>query len=426
MNAEDLTISVRASLASAPARTENDAPADGDASEGGGALSRIAAALGARRTAEDKDGKELDAPAVGSRDLVAEGRIAGVTVSPSGVAKVTLNADGLSPDEASALAKAAQAATERVKGVARAVIVGGPRDGPNTAPSKAMANRHANPLGLRAESQKGAKEERIAAGAEALKDVGRVIAVASGKGGVGKSTVALYLALALSARGLKVGLLDADIYGPSLPTFVGWPSGEKPPLKDGRIQPVEAFGLKTMSIGYLVDDAKALAWRGPMVMGATRQLLSDVDWGALDVLVVDTPPGTGDVHLTMAREKRGPRPLLDAAIVVTTPQPLARADVARGLQFFEAVGAPVLGLVRNMAFMETAEGARVHPFGEAAPQTDVPDAPPLLAELPLTPALASLGAAPPDLGAAPAPVRAAFDALADVVINGPTEGSVRT
>ncbi|MEO1015250.1 MAG: P-loop NTPase [Pseudomonadota bacterium] len=403
MSSEDLTLRVRASLAKAKA--ENDGGASGE-----GALSRIASAFGAKKSAPE--------PGASPRDLIAEGRIAAVSVSPAGVAKVTLNAEGLSPDDAAALGRLAEAAAARVEGVARAVVVGGPQAAPRTAPPRSIARSmggHDNPLGVPAGAQ-SAKQERIAAGAHALKDVGRVIAVASGKGGVGKSTVALYLALALSARGLKTGLLDADIYGPSLPTLTGWRAGDKPEMNDGRIQPVNAFGLKTMSIGYLVDDAKALAWRGPMVMGATRQMLSDVEWGALDVLIIDTPPGTGDVHLTMAREKRGDRALLDAAIVVTTPQPLARADVARGLQFFEAVGVRVLGVTQNMAFMETPDGARVYPFG--APEETSPDdaAPPLLAELPVDPALARLGVAPPDVDALPASVKAAFEALADAAM----------
>lgn len=168
-----------------------------------------------------------------------------------------------------------------------------------------------------------------------------VIAVASGKGGVGKSTVAARLALALKDKGLAVGLLDLDIHGPSLPVL--FPSADRLTAEEGRIQPCEAEGLRLVSIGYMVDERKAVAWRGPMVMNAARQLIEDTGWGELDVLVVDTPPGTGDAHLSMVQRLK-----LDGAILVATPSPLALADVRRGAMLFEKVGAPVLGIVLNM------------------------------------------------------------------------------
>lgn len=384
---EDLTIRVRDALRRAAASKAPSA----SGGRGGSPLSTLRQALSGREAA--------------TRDLVSEGVIADVSVSPSGVARVTLATDSLAPDAAAAIATAAQAAVEAVSGVSRAVIVGGPASASRTMP---RTGGHDDPLGLA-----NAKKARIDAGADALAETGKVIAVASGKGGVGKSTVALHLALALKARGRRVGLLDADIYGPSLPTLVGWRAGDKPSTSGGAIEPVEAFGLRTMSIGYLVDAQKALAWRGPMVMGATRQLLQDVAWGPLDALIIDTPPGTGDVHLTLARAKRGARPLLDGAIVVTTPQPLAEADVARGLQFFDATGVPVIGLVRNMSFMNGADGARTFPFGEARPPA--PGGAPLIGELPIDPALGALGMGPIDHEALPAPIKDQFQRLADAV-----------
>jgi ATP-binding protein involved in chromosome partitioning len=171
--------------------------------------------------------------------------------------------------------------------------------------------------------------------------VKHVIAVASGKGGVGKSTTSINLALALQQMGLKVGVLDADIFGPSLPMLVGL--DKKPEAKNKIIQPLEAFGLKLMSIGFLIDVDQPVVWRGPRVMGATQQLLKDVAWGPLDVLVVDMPPGTGDVQLTMVQQAP-----LSGAVIVSTPQDLALIDARKGLAMFEKVNVPIMGIIENM------------------------------------------------------------------------------
>ena len=187
-----------------------------------------------------------------------------------------------------------------------------------------------------------------------------VIAVVSAKGGVGKSTVALNLALALKEKGLKVGVLDADIYGPSLPTMTGT-VGTKPKYEKGKkLVPVEAFGLKLMSIGYVTDQSDAMIWRGPMVISAINQMLRDVDWGELDVLVIDTPPGTGDAQLTLAQKVA-----LTGAVIVSTPQTVAIADVRRGISMFEKTHIPLLGLVENMAWFEDpVSGTKSYIFGE--------------------------------------------------------------
>jgi ATP-binding protein involved in chromosome partitioning len=174
--------------------------------------------------------------------------------------------------------------------------------------------------------------------------VDSVVAVASGKGGVGKSTTALNLALGLSALGLKVGILDADIYGPSVPRLTA--ITERPQTRDGKIMiPIERFGLKIMSIGFLVDEATPMIWRGPMVMSAITQMLREVDWGTLDVLVVDMPPGTGDAQLTLAQTVP-----VSGAVIVSTPQDLALIDARRGAAMFERVNIPVLGVIENMSY----------------------------------------------------------------------------
>lgn len=176
-----------------------------------------------------------------------------------------------------------------------------------------------------------------------VRGVKRIIAVASGKGGVGKSTIAAGLAVALARKGLKVGLLDADIYGPSLPTLMGL-HGQKPAQQNGKIVPLEAHGVKVMSIGFMVDPAQALIWRGPMVQSAFKQLLSDVDWQGCDVLILDTPPGTGDVQLTLAQSIK-----VDGAIIVSTPQELALADARKGVAMFQKLNVPIIGLIENMS-----------------------------------------------------------------------------
>lgn len=172
--------------------------------------------------------------------------------------------------------------------------------------------------------------------------VAHILAVASGKGGVGKSTVAVNLALAIAAEGHRVGILDADIYGPSLPTMMGL-KGVQPKVVEKRIQPVEKHGVHVMSLGFLVEEDTPMVWRGPMVHSAVTQFLREVDWGQLDWLVVDMPPGTGDAHLTLTQAVP-----LDGAVIVTTPQDIALIDARKGLKMFDKVGARILGIVENM------------------------------------------------------------------------------
>jgi ATP-binding protein involved in chromosome partitioning len=192
-----------------------------------------------------------------------------------------------------------------------------------------------------------------------LPGVKNIIAVASGKGGVGKSTVAANLALAWAAQGARVGVLDADIYGPSQPLMLGL-TGQRPTAPDGKhIKPLSAHGVVAMSIGFLIDPDQPMVWRGPMVTQALTQLLSDTDWGELDYLVVDMPPGTGDIQLTLAQ-----RVPVAGAVIVTTPQDIALADARKGLAMFEKVAVPVLGIIENMGIHICSNcGHAEHIFG---------------------------------------------------------------
>ena len=175
-----------------------------------------------------------------------------------------------------------------------------------------------------------------------MKNIKKIIGVASGKGGVGKSTVAVNLALALARDGAKVGLLDADIYGPSQPMMVG-AVGERPEFKEGALQPVIRHGLQTMSMGYLIEQTAPMVWRGPMIGKALQQLLGDTEWDALDYLVIDLPPGTGDVQLTLCQKVP-----VNGIVMVTTPQDVALSDVRRACEMFQKMNVPMLGVVENM------------------------------------------------------------------------------
>ncbi len=209
--------------------------------------------------------------------------------------------------------------------------------------------------------------------------VAAVIAVASGKGGVGKSTTALNLALGLRDLGLKVGLLDADIYGPSIPRLTG--IREKPELNSERkMIPIRRFGLAVMSIGFLVEEDTAMIWRGPMVMSALTQMLRDVDWGKLDVLVVDMPPGTGDAQLTLAQNVP-----LKGAVIISTPQDLSLIDARRGLAMFKKVNVPVLGIIENMSYFQCPHcGTRSDIFGHGGARHEAEKlGVPFLGEIPL-------------------------------------------
>jgi ATP-binding protein involved in chromosome partitioning len=243
-----------------------------------------------------------------------------------------------------------------------------------TAERKAGAARP--PQGPRAAPARGAPRGEALQG---VPGVEAIIAVASGKGGVGKSTTAVNLALGLSALGLKVGILDADIYGPSLPKLLA--IRERPQIIGGtRLKPIMRYGLTVMSIGFLIDEETAMIWRGPMVISALTQMLREVEWGTLDVMVVDMPPGTGDAQLTMAQQVP-----LKGAVIVSTPQDLALIDARRGVSMFKRVNVPVLGVVENMSYFLCPQcGTRSDIFGHGGARHEAERlGVPFLGEVPL-------------------------------------------
>ncbi len=216
-------------------------------------------------------------------------------------------------------------------------------------------------------------------------NLGRIIAISSGKGGVGKSTVSANLAVALAQKGHRVGVMDADVYGPNIPRMFG--VFEKPPVIQGRIQPLLAWGVKLMSLGFLVDRDAAAIWRGPIIMKIVQQFLRDVEWGELDYFIVDLPPGTGDAQLSLVQSCQ-----VATAVIVTTPQEVAVGDALRGAKMFERVNVPVAGVVENMSpYTDPVSGVRLAMFGEGGGQRLADElSVPLLGQVPLQPGLADL------------------------------------
>ena len=293
-------------------------------------------------------------------DLVSRDMIRALTVD-GGTVRFVIEAPSAEAARAmEGLRQAAERLVAGLPGVEKAQVA---LTAPTKEPPQLKVGRHPTPQ----------------AGPEGVPGVARILAIGSGKGGVGKSTVTSNLAVALAKQGRRVGLLDADIYGPSQPRMMG--VSERPKSPDGkRIIPLQAHGVTMMSIGLMVDPAKAVVWRGPMLMGALQQMLGQVEWGTLDVLLIDLPPGTGDVQLTLCQKTQ-----LTGAIIVSTPQDVALIDARKAIDMFNTLNTPVLGLIENMSLYICPNcGHEAHLFGHGGVKAEAEAmGVPLLGALPI-------------------------------------------
>jgi len=316
-------------------------------------------------------------------DLVALGMISGLAIKDGHVA-FAIEVDPARGEKAEPLRAQAEKTVFALPGVLSVTAVltaqtkgrAAPKGPPPQMPGRGgHGHGHAHPPGPQDRGTAHLRPEK-----PLMPGVKHVIAVASGKGGVGKSTTATNLALALKGLGLKVGIFDADIFGPSQPRMLGV-AGKRPTSEDGKIiEPIEALGLKVMSIGFMMNEEDPVVWRGPMVMGALEQMMRDVRWGELDVMVVDMPPGTGDTQLTMTQ-----RVPLSGAVIVSTPQDIALIDARKGLAMFKKVDVPILGIVENMStYICPNCGHEEHIFGHGGARLEATRlATEFLGELPL-------------------------------------------
>jgi ATP-binding protein involved in chromosome partitioning len=290
---------------------------------------------------------------VSGKDIIANDMVSGLVIKDRNIG-FAIEIDPADADRMEPLRKAAERAVLELDGVSSVSVV---LTAHNTAPAPAAETPDSG--------AKPAPRANEAPATSLLPGVGAIVAVASGKGGVGKSTTAVNLAVALTSLGKRVGSLDADVYGPSLPRMLG--ISDKPkPLANKKIEPLEAHGVKVMSMGFMVPEDTAMVWRGPMVIGALEQMMREVEWGELDVLIVDMPPGTGDAQLTMAQ-----RVPLAGVVIVSTPQDIALIDARKGMNMFAKVNVPVLGIVENMSmFICPNCGEQTDIFGHGGAKTE--------------------------------------------------------
>jgi len=351
-------------------------------------------------------------PRVG-KDVISAGTVTGIEVQPDGKVRLAVL---LRREDPASLAREIRAALRDVEGVAGVKLdFHDPASGtgPNHLPTSHGSVEPAQPT----------PKATPAPSARQLPHLGRIVAVSSGKGGVGKSTVAANLAVALAAAGHRVGLMDADIYGPNLPRMLGI-VGQQPLVLDGKMQPVEAHGVKVMSLGSIVERDAAAIWRGPIIQKIIQQFLTDVEWGQLDYFIVDLPPGTGDAQLSLVQSVH-----LDGALIVTTPQEVAVGDALRGARMFEKVGVPVLGIVENMSYFACPHcGERTAIFASGGGRRLAQELGlPLLAEVPLQAGMPDLSetGVPVVLGDPSSAAARALVDLAAVVVQRVSGQSVR-
>ena len=293
-------------------------------------------------------------------DVISAGMIQDLTVGDDGRVSFTFL---LGRDDSATIVREARAAVREVEGVSEVKVKVMEPGGP--APSQ-QSHAKAQPGSVPAPPQ-----------AVELPNLGYVVAVSSGKGGVGKSTVAANLAVSLAQQGLAVGIMDADVYGPNIPRMLG--VNKQPQIRDQKIVPLEAHGVKIISLGLMIERDAPAIWRGPIIMKILQQFLRDVDWGQLDYLLVDLPPGTGDAQLSLVQTVQ-----VRGALIVTTPQEVAIGDGLRGAKMFEKVGVPVLGIIENMSFFLAPSGERIAIFSSGGGQRLADELHvPLLGQIPL-------------------------------------------
>jgi len=305
-------------------------------------------------------------------DLLSAGMIRDLTVTDEGRVTFTFL---LAPEDPASLVRAARTAVAAVEGVRKDEVKINV-----TNPAGPARPSHGPPTGAGTPAPGPAAPQP-----PEQANLGKVIAISSGKGGVGKSTVAANLAIALVQAGFQVGLMDADVYGPNIPRMFG--VFDRPPVLGGKIQPLDAYGVKLMSLGFLVERDAPAIWRGPIIMKIVNQFLQDVEWGQLDYFIVDLPPGTGDAQLSLVQATH-----VSGALIVTTPQEVAVGDALRGAKMFERVGVPVIGVVENMSgFTDPETGRRFELFSSGGGQRLADEiSAPLLGSVPLQPQLAVL------------------------------------